>query len=200
MSTHLVEVLSSEYAERIRAEVAANERRKLVDVSNLGGVRAIHGVGGVRLAGEFSVTARDERSGEVEWQWSDKNLLTTYALQQWVFTRLNSFRLGFMPARETPMVSRSSVSTDPTQCVISGDLGSGTIDSATNTRTLSTTFTTPASNRSLGTVFLGAPGVGITTQMGPPMLLAYSLLTPVKTQTTTQTIEVVYKISLTFSV
>jgi hypothetical protein len=106
-------------------------------------------------------------------------------------------QIGFAPSKETPTLARSSISTDPAQCFISGNLGSGTITPATYTRTYSFNFATPpASNRTLGTVMWMFYQHGINTWMGPEQIGAYALLTPPKTQTTLQTLEVVYKISM----
>jgi hypothetical protein len=187
--TYSVEVIS-------QAEAEAFLRRLKKGPENLNGSRSLVFPGGFELSGEFSLTARDARSGEVEWEHSEKNLITDFGRRVWQEARWHSGIIAFAPSTQTPQSSRYSVSTDGTQCVESTAL-TPTNTPATHTKQFSTTFGTPASNRTLATIALGRyAGSVASTNEGLRQLTAFALLTPPKTQTTTQTLEVVYKVSL----
>lgn len=151
--------------------------------------------GGLELVGEFSLTARDVESGKIEWEHSDKNLITDYGRRMWMYGRWQSMAINFAPSLEVPHLGRYSVSTDSTQCVGSGWL-TAVNTPATHTKTFSTTFGVPAANRTLGTIFLCYAGSGVTANKGVVNVAAFALLTPPRTQTTAQTLEVVYKVSM----
>ena len=149
------------------------------------------------LTGSFELIARDAKSGEVEWKHEQENLITDFGRQCFYYDQATNIKIGFAPSKETPHILRCGVPTDPNQLVISGNLGTGTITPSTYTKQFSTTFATPASQRTLGIIFTADNS--LTAEManvGPVGMFSYSLLTPPKTQTTTQTIEVIYKISM----
>jgi len=151
---------------------------------------------GFEVKGEFELTARDVRSGEVEWQTKQENLLTDIARSAWFDNGLQNLRLGFAPSQEAPSIFRSAVPTDGNQTFLSGNL-SPTITPSTYTKQYSTTFGTPASNRTLGIIWTSYyTGSSNDVNFGAIYIWSYSLLTPPKTQTTTQTLEVVYKLSM----
>jgi len=151
---------------------------------------------GFELVGEFSLTARDVKSGEVEWEHSGKNLITDLGRRSWVFSRFNSMVIMFAPSIEVPQSGRYSVVSDASQCFESADL-TPSVAPATHTKTFSTTFNTPpASNRTLGTIALSYDTGSAFADRGLIRVAAFALLTPAKTQTTTQTLEVVYKVSM----
>jgi hypothetical protein len=150
---------------------------------------------GLEVKGEFELIARDVRSDEIEWRHTQENLITDYGRRAWMDYRLSTLRLAFAPSKETPQIGRTSLSTDPTQTIVSGNLTPSN-NPATNTKTLSTTFGTPSANRTLGTIILGSINVSVNANIGYTSIVAYSLLTPPRIQTTTQTLEVVYKISM----
>lgn len=154
---------------------------------------------GFELKGELELTARNVESGEVDWAIQQPNLVTDLGRSAFFFDGWSTLRLGFAPSIETPSMFRSTLSTDTTQAFMSASsLGGGTATPATYTRQWSTTFTAPGSNRTLGTIWVSA-GSGSTVfdaTIGPATIWAYSLLTPPKTQTTTQSLEVVYKLSM----
>jgi hypothetical protein len=151
--------------------------------------------GGIELKGSFEITARDAASGEVAWEHKDDNLITDLGRRYWMDVCFNSVRLGFAASTESPSAARSSISGDTLQIFGSGTL-SPTNNTLTHTKTVSTTFTTPANNRTLGTVFLTRSAESAIATVGMRGIVAYALLTPPKTQTTVQTLEVVYKISM----
>lgn len=150
--------------------------------------------GGLVMKGSFELVARDAKSGEVEWSHKDDNLITDFGRRFWMDTRFNGFQLGFAASTETPAAARCGLAGDTTQLFVSGNLTPSN-NNVTNTKTVSTTFGTPPNNRTLGTIWIHPINIGI--QQGfVQAVVAYALLTPPKTQTTTQTLEVVYKISM----
>lgn len=156
---------------------------------------------GFELKGHFSLAAKDP-SGVVEWEHEQDNLITDRWRQIWGINSsygVGIIGIGFMPSTETPSSQRHSVSTDGNQCVMSNNLGAGSVTPATYTKTWSTTYGTPASNRTLGAVVIGVPwgyGTPIDVNGGMMDIWSWALLTPPKVQTTVQTLEVVYKISM----
>jgi hypothetical protein len=149
--------------------------------------------GGFELVGEFSLTARNSESGEVEWEHADKNLITDYGRRWWMYAHWSNAAICFAPSLEVPQLGRYSISTDATQCVASWITAVNT--PATHTKTFSTTFGTPAANRTLGTILL-CDSSPVTANKGVVTVCAFALLTPPKTQTTVQTLEVVYRVSM----
>lgn len=155
-------------------------------------------VDGFFFRGRFSITLKDATTGIVNWHHEQDNLMTDVARYQFWNGEYTNMRLGFVPSVETPMIARSSISTDVAQCFLSDNLGNGTVNPTTYTRTYSANFNTPpASNRRLGSVIWMYWNYGLNNFMGPEWVSAYALLTPPKIQTTLQTVEVVYKISMT---
>ena len=152
---------------------------------------------GFELKGQFELTARDARSGEVEWQHAQDNLITDSGRSSFWTVGWTNNVIGFLPSKETPVHTRLSISTDGAQSFVSGNLGSGTVTPSTYTKQYSTTYTAPASNRTLGTIYMSYYNPPPhDANFGAWHVWAYALLTPPKTQTTTQTLEVVYKISM----
>lgn len=153
---------------------------------------------GFELKGQFELTARDARSGEIEWQHSQDNLITDLGrVSFWTVGWTNNV-IGFVPSKETPIHTRNSISTDGSQSFVSTNLGSGSVTPSTYTKQYSFNFTgLPPANRTLGSIYMSyynpSPQDG---NFGPWHVWAFALLTPSKTQTTTQTLEVVYKISM----
>lgn len=151
--------------------------------------------GNLELAGEFSMQARDSRSGEVEWEHSQKNLITDFGRRYWMDGHWSNAFVSFSPSIEPPLLSRYSTSTDVNQCVSSNV--TPTNNPATHTKNFSATYGVPGSNRTLGMIALGfANQNSVVANVGLCYFISYALLTPPKTQTTTQTLEVVYKVSM----
>lgn len=152
---------------------------------------------GFEVKGSFGITCRDAKSGEVAWAHEQDNLITDIGRFAFLDLGWNNVRIGFAPSTETPAVQRNSIPCDGSQTVVSGNLGNGTVTPSTYTKTWSTTYGVPAANRTLGTLFIGYySGTIIDGNMGVVYCWAYTLLTPPKTQTTTQTIELVYKMAI----
>lgn len=152
---------------------------------------------GFEIRGDFSVIARDSRSQEIEWKVDQPNLLTDFGRRAWVDYKLTSLRIGFCPSTESPNPGRYSISTDPSAnaSFVSANLSS-TVAPTTYTKTMSVTFGTPSANRTLGMIALIGTNHNTDTALGLQGVCAFSLLVPTKTQTTTQTLEVIYKISM----
>lgn len=182
--------------EIISPEAAAEMIHRMRGPGNMNARRTVALPGGFELSGEFFLTARDEKSGEVEWEHAEKNLITDYGRRLWMESRWSSNHLGFAPSLETPHANRYSISTDGSQCVYASALVP-TNNATTHTKTYSTTFVTPAANRTLGTIAFGRPsGTMADTNFGLRAVASFVLLTPPKTQTTTQTLEVTYRVSM----
>lgn len=158
---------------------------------------------GFFFRGRFGITLRNAKTGAVEWHHEQDNLMTDIARYLFWDGGFTSMQIGFVPSKETPTVARSSLPCDPLNntntgyAFFSGNLSAGTVTPATYTRQYSYNFTTtPVATRTLGSVVWAFYTPGINLYMGPEHIAAYALLTPPKTQLTTQTLEVVYKISM----
>lgn len=151
---------------------------------------------GFELSGRFELTCREALSGEVAWQLEQENLITDTGRSGFFEIGFTGTRLGFAPSQETPNILRNSVPTDGTQCFVSTGI-IPVVTPATFTKQWTTTFGTPAANRTLGIIFISSTtGTATDVNQGATLLWSYSLLTPPKTQTTTQTLEVIYKLSM----
>jgi len=175
------------------AETDAFFRSRLSGPENRSATRSMR-VAGFEIKGEFFLTARNTESNEVEWEHSEKNLITDFGRRQWMENRWWSAELAFAPSIEAPQTGRYSISTTGTQVVDSGGLTPGNTP-ATHTKAFSFVFTAPGTNRSLGTIALGRTSTSSATH-GIEQLISFALLTPPKTQTTVQTLEVVYRVSM----
>lgn len=152
---------------------------------------------GWELKGSFDIAAKNVNTGELEWSHTQDNLVTDVGRVYFAWTRWESMVFGFAPSRELPSIGRASLATDGSQCVVSANQGLGTVTALTYTRTFGPiTFTAPASNRTLGTLFAGTVTYGVDANLGLICMLAYAPLSPSKVQTTVQTIELNYKLSI----
>ena len=191
MSDYKVSIPSPEEAEeaiaRLRSGGPLNQRDR----------RTVALAGGLVLKGSFELTAKDAETGEVAWKHADDNLITDFGRRAWMDVRFSTLMVGFCPSTEAPIAGRCTLATDTTQTFLSANLGPSN-NTTTHTKTISTTFgvPNPLVNRTLGTIFLFRGSDALYTTSGPALMIAYALLTPPKTQTTTQTLEVVYKISM----
>lgn len=150
---------------------------------------------GLEIKGSYGVVAKDAESGEVVWEHSANNLITDFGRRIWVENQWTAFCLGFSPSTETPRADRGSLAGDISQLFTTTNLTPSN-NPVTHTKQVSTTFTTPPNNRTLGTIWLQSYNDGIHAQGYVHGIIAYALLTPPKIWTTTQTLEVVYKISM----
>lgn len=179
-----VELISPEEADLLFRRIKeAKERRETKPPKTL-----VFGIP-FELTGEVELTCRDATSGETEWHIKQPNLITDEGRRRWQEAGFYTMQLMFGPITEPPDYRRYSLATPA-----SGPAAnlSPTVNSTLKTKTYSTTFGTPGSNRTLGTIALGG---GLDGTFGMADIFAYTLLTPTKTQTTTQTLEVIYKVT-----
>jgi hypothetical protein len=189
MSDYKVSVVSPEEA---REAVA----RLKFGPENRSNRRTVLLEGGLELKGSFEITARDVVSGEVAWKHADDNLITDFGRRVWADVRFATLYVGFQASTEPPTSARCSIPGDIAQIFKSSALTPSN-NPATNTKTVSFfPVGTPASNRTLGTIWIACGGNAVNNNGYAAGIAAYALLTPPKTQTTTQTLEVIYKISM----
>ncbi len=188
MSNYKVTTVSPEEA----AEVLVRLRRGGPENKNARRTAIL--AGGIEIKGSFEVTAREIGSGEIAWSHKADNLITDFGRRAWMDMRFYNFQVGFAASTEAPSAARGSLCGDSTQLFSSGNL-SPSNNPTTHTKTVSTTFGTPGNNRTLGTIWIQRLNESIPSGVVHG-IIAYALLTPPKTQTTTQTLEVVYKISM----
>lgn len=152
---------------------------------------------GLELKGSFEVTAKDAATGQVDWHHAQDNLITDIGRSAFFDVGWTSIQLGFAPSTEAPNILRPGIPTDGSQVVQSGNLGNGSVNPATYTKTWGPhTFSQPAANRTLGILFVSYYNGGGSANMGVTYCWSYALLTPPKTQTTTQTVELIYKMAI----
>lgn len=154
---------------------------------------------GFELKGTFELVARNVETGKVEWEHTQDNLVTDLGRLYFVSDGWANVSLGFMPSTETPMSTRMGVCTDGAQCFMSVNQGAGVVTAGTFTRNfgpISFGVPSPSINRTLGTVFVSPYNLGPDAAWGHANLLAYALLSPPKIQTTVQTVELNYKLSM----
>lgn len=176
--SHHVEVCSPAEAEAIIAKLTKDDPIDFV------------------LEGHVFLTAR-EASGKVAWQHDQKNIITDFGRRHFCAFNFVPAFIVTSPSIETAALGRYALLDDGNA---SSSQASGstapTYDSVTLTKTWSpAAFSAPAANRQIGTV-----GLCVATRDGNVGLFqtaAFTVLTPVKTQTTAQTLEVVYKVTLT---
>jgi len=156
--------------------------------------------GGIEMKGSFEIVARDAETGKVDWDYKGENLITDFGRRSWMDLRFSGMCLGFSSSIEPPTAGRSTISSDSAQLFVSGNI-SAVNNSVTNTKTLtvnsliSANFGSGQGNRNLGTLFILPHNQAVQTGY-VRSVLAYALMTPPKTQTNTQTLEVIYKISM----
>lgn len=152
---------------------------------------------GVGIKGFFDVQCKNE-DGSVAWELHQPNLLTDTGRRLWMyngFYRGGIFTSGVL---DTPLAGRCSlVEGYGTSQTLSVDTGPS-IDWGTISKSWSTTFGTPGSNRQIAMVgmhtnFIGA--VQNNVSYGPQWIVCYSRVNPVKIQSTSQTLEISYRLT-----
>jgi len=154
--------------------------------------------GGLQIRGEFEIVCR-EANGEDVWSVKQPNLLTDYGRRFWMENRYSSARIAFSQSTEPPNSTRYAITCDASNSLAFTSVGlAPTNDVVTFTKTFSTTFPSPPPvTRTLGSILLCTASTNLDTNLGIYGVCAYAVLTPAKTQTTTQTLEVVYRLSMT---
>lgn len=138
--------------------------------------------------------------GSIAWEIHQPNLITDTGRRRFFVAGFGANTQGLFlctsPSSETPAVSRQTLADDgaATSSQASALQATHAYDSLTLTKSFSATFGAPAANRTIGTIALGN---GRLANFGLTLVCAYTLITPVKTQTTSQTLEVLYRITLT---
>jgi hypothetical protein len=163
---------------------------------------------GVRFEGQFHLKCRElptkaqidnGEPGELVWEADQKNLVTDFGRRRWMEEGWGSASnyIFVSPSTEVPVSSRYSLL----------DLGGSTqansqsqwaspVAPSNNSSTLTRSWSpsalaTPPSTRTIATIGLCTNGY---VNVGPLYVMSFSLISPAKTQTTTQTLEVVYSL------
>jgi len=150
---------------------------------------------GVTIKGFFDVVCREE--GETVWEIHQPNLLTDYGRRTWAYGNFSSanFAIFTSPLAETPRADRYSLidhSGQQQQMAYTSPAN----DAPSLSKAWSTTFGLPASNKTIASVGLRFNNMYDVGSVGPQCICCYSLLTPVKVQTTSQTLEISYRLTL----
>lgn len=182
MSDYIVQPCSPAEAEAILARLGAPQQAK----ENL-------------LKGYVDAVCR-EADGAVAWEVHQSNLITDFNRRRFMLYPMNggtrSLQVFTSPSTETPLVGRTVLADDGSvNSAQSGTPPDPTYDSATLTKTWSITFSAPAANRSIGTIGLCAGAR--SANFGIYTIAAYTLISPAKVQTTSQTLEILYRVTLT---
>lgn len=171
-------------------------QKKMAPSSFLNSRKTLLLPGDLELRGDFEVTCREE-NGDTAWNLKQSNLLTDFGRRVWMDFSFASMRVAFSQSTEPVNPTRYMICCDASNSLtFSSTSITPTNDSVTNTKTFSTTFSTPPVTRTLGTIMLCWASTSNDVLVGAYGIAAYALLTPAKTQTTTQTLEVVYRISM----
>lgn len=149
---------------------------------------------GVEIKGFFDVCCRNE-DGSIDWEVHQPNLLTDFGRRAWMRDNIATGGIFTSGVGEQPLVGRYSLfdSVGSSQAMNTNTAPAG--DWNAWTKTWSTTFGVPASNRQISAVgllcyYAGSVGWGATG------IMCYSLLTPTKVQTTSQSLEISYRLTL----
>lgn len=148
-----------------------------------------------QFKGFIDLTAREE-DGSVAWEVHQSNLITDYRRLRGVGqSGWNNPFIFTSPSSEPALRGRSTLTDDGAASSAQSAGVTGTYDSLTLTWSYLTTFAVPSgSNRRIGTV--GLCHVGWSNLYGIVGIWAYTVLSPFKTQTTTQTLELRYRVTL----
>lgn len=150
---------------------------------------------GCSIKGFFDVICREEATQEVAWEAHQANLLTDFGRRSWWTWGITPGGIFTSGVAETPMTTRYGLTE-----------GAGTAQMQTNvapttdwgalTKYWSTTFGTPASNRPIAIVGLMSNWGDVSMGRGAQNIVCYSLINPQKMQTTSQTLEISYRLTL----
>jgi len=162
--------------------------------------KAIHFSCGGGLVGSAELVCRDNDTGKVVWEHKADNVITDHGRRRWFEEGITTAMIFTHPSTETPDYRRSSLAGpyDGNAIAYSPYASvTGSWSWATYQKTWSFNFTSPpGAIRTIGTVGLyPSPGYAPDFQVGVQHIYSYLLMTPVKTQTSSQTLEVVYKIT-----
>ena len=137
-----------------------------------------------------------EADGSVAWEVHQKNIVTDVGRRRFANLVWSAAFVVTSPSTEAADPQRSALLDDGNASSSQASvIVAGTYDAITLTKSWSNVFATPAATRQVGTIGLAARTRSAAA--GLLQLLAYTVLAPVKTQSPTQTLEIVYRISLT---
>lgn len=156
-------------------------------------VREVHLGFGLALKGSAEMRCREEKTGELVWEEKLDNIITDAGRRFWFDTYFGTMTLATYISSEPLDYRRYSINgpADGTSLPVTA-AQVPVVDGGLLTKTWSTTFAAPGSTRLLGMVSLSASNA----RVGTDSVYAYLLLSPTKTQSTTQTLELVYKVAL----
>ena len=151
---------------------------------------------GVRVKGSFDLMARE--GSDVAWEVHQDNLLTDYGRQYLSYTfGLTTTGLFTSSNTDTPLVNRSLLASRYWDINYTTGINATLWDSATGSKSfVYNSFGANGNLRTIGTVGLHNIGVAPEYYSGVGGVIAYSLITPSRTQTGTQTLELSYKLTL----
>jgi hypothetical protein len=150
---------------------------------------------GISIKGFFDVVCREE--GETVWEVHQPNLLTDYGRRYWAYGNFTGYDYAIFtsPIAETPRADRYTLADHSGQCQQAA-FWYGTNDAPSVSKAWSNTFGLPASNKTIASVGLRSNATADAGAYGISSILCYSLLTPMKVQTTSQTLEISYRLTL----
>lgn len=164
---------------------------KQLQAEKRGNPRHLNLFGGVSIKGSAEVICREADSGKVVWEDKIDNAITDLCRMLWMDNLMYNCSLG---------VSANTESIDFRRYMYIGPNTTNDVPETSyfarsltgTTASWSTTFGVPSSTRTIGCIALGgnAAGIGLFVYAG-------LLLSPPKTQTTSQTLEVIYKLTAT---
>jgi hypothetical protein len=132
------------------------------------------------MSGVFSLTVYGPDKKTVTAKRRQSNIITDMGRMNFITTGWQNIYVGLCPSTEPSQLSRLSLSTTPTACLFSANLGTGTITAGTNTRLFTTGNMGPAypATMNVGTIFI-TTAAAVSATAGVPVILAYTVLDPV---------------------
>lgn len=151
------------------------------------------------LAGCIEATFRDACTGRVVERIHQCNVVTEYGRRRFMAdgfgNQQNNLYIFTSPSRETPDAARHSLAQASNVGAQQANTGTPWTDGPSLTRGWGATFGAPAQNMTIGTVGL-ALNVGANVGWGVDNVAAYTLISPARVQTTSQTLEIAYRVTL----
>lgn len=156
----------------------------------------------IQIKGFVDAVCREEETGEVAWEVHQPNIFTDFGRYIWAYDTLANYTTGIFVSdfAETPRVDRCS------NTLYRSGIGGSTChrwqgtsthsnDWGSSSKVFSYTFGTPSVNSPVATVGLAYKDA---TQYSYTFLnvLCYSLISPKKIQTTSQTLEISYRLTM----
>lgn len=177
--SELIEVCSPEESKRVIAKLGLDRRTM-----------------GFSLSGYIDAVCRDEKSGTVAWEIHQPNVITDYGRRSFSDLGFWSVYVFSSPSTDAASLARYTLLDSGTSnSSQTSTLLTPSYDSITLTKTWTNSFAAPASNRQIGAI--GLCRTAKSTALGIYGIIAYALISPIKTQSTLQTLEVLYRVTLT---